>query len=222
MVNQKPAERPAIPHIPGISPADLARIEAAVFEAERGTSAEIVPVIARRSMYVRHVPVLTGLLVAVLILLPEVRTGLEMLVPNVLAQWLIEFAAVGLGFVAGWSPAIQRLLANPRDVAAAVNAKAELEFYRIGMTTTAGRTGILLFLSLAERWAVVLADEAIAGKLSPETWTQVMNLMVAGGKNGALADGLIQAVDACSKLVAPLFPRTKDDRDEIRNQLRIV
>ena len=222
MVNQTPAERPAVPEISGISRADLARIEAAVVDAERSTSAEIVPVIARRSMYVRHVPVLTGLLMAVFVLLPEVRAGLEMLVPSAWVQWLIEFALVGAGFVAGLSPFVQRLLANPRDIAAAVHAKAELEFYRTGVTATTGRTGILLFLSLAERRAVVLADEAIAGKLAPETWTQVVNLMIAGGKNGAIADGLIQSIDACGKLVAPLFPRAKDDRNEIRNQLRIV
>ena len=46
-----------------------------------------------------------------------------------------------------------------------------VELFRAGCELkTRGRTGILIYLSLGERRAEILADKAIADKVEPEVW----------------------------------------------------
>ena len=58
--------------------------------------------------------------------------------------------------------------------AARVRARAEACFKIGAERRTHGRTGILIYVSLAEHRAEIVADAAIAGKVSPEVWGEAM------------------------------------------------
>ena len=87
------------------------------------------------------------------------------------------------------------------------------------MSQTQGRTGILLFVSLMEQRAVVLADRAIAEHLDAKVWQELIDLMIEGVKRGDLATGLTQAIQRCGELLTSHFPLADDDVNELRDHL---
>lgn len=112
-----------------------------------------------------------------------------------------------------------RLFASAADLDGQVHYRAFEEFHKAGLTNTAGRTGILIFLSLEERRVVVLADQAIAAKLPPETWHGVVATITDSIRQGQLVRGLCDAISDCAELLAPHFPRAMDDVNELKDSL---
>ena len=100
-----------------------------------------------------------------------------------------------------------------------VDLRAQVEFYELEMSHTQGRTGILLFVSLMEHRAVVLADRSIAEHLDAEIWQELIDLMIEGVKRDDLATGLSQAIQRCGELLSPHFPLADDDVNELRDHL---
>jgi len=84
---------------------------------------------------------------------------------------------------------------------------------------TAGRTGILIYLSMAERRAEIIGDEAITKVTTPETWGEAMTALLVDVKEGRVADGIVAAVERVGMVLAEHFPRTADDINEIPDKL---
>jgi len=80
---------------------------------------------------------------------------------------------------------------------------------------TAGKTGILIYLSLAERRAEIIGDEAITSVTTPETWGEAMHALLADVREGRVADGMVAAIEQIGVVLAEHFPRAADDRNEI-------
>lgn len=102
-----------------------------------------------------------------------------------------------------------------------VDVRAELEFYRHYQNRTQGHTAILLFVSMLEHRAVVLADKAIASKLPPETWDEVVRLMTSELKHKDLTSGMIKAVQKSAQILSQHFPAHPENKNELGNQLVI-
>ena len=84
---------------------------------------------------------------------------------------------------------------------------------------THGRTGIVIYLSMQEHRAEIVADEAIAGKVEPETWGEAMAAMLAHLKEGRTAEGMVAAVEKVGAVLAEHFPRHEDDQNELPDRL---
>ena len=84
---------------------------------------------------------------------------------------------------------------------------------------THGRTGILIYLSMAEHRAEIVADEAIASKVDAEVWGDALAAMLIELKAGRMADGLIAAVGKVGIILAAHFPRGADDQNELPDRL---
>lgn len=208
-----------------LKPEGALLIEEAVKAAERTTAGEIVPVIVRRSSGISHVPfMLGGTLLSMLLALDIVALELQIFDRNIL--WLslgVAFIPI-FTFILGACDSVQRLVLNvfsKDDLVQQVNLRAETIFFESGMTHTKHATGILLFVSLMERRAVVLADKAIAEVLPKDTWDHVVHLLIEGAKNRDLAQGFIEAVKLCSIILKDKFPIRTDDIDELKNTLII-
>ncbi|MCH8890414.1 MAG: hypothetical protein IH827_04975 [Myxococcales bacterium] len=132
---------------------------------------------------------------------------------------LIGLLAGGLALGLSRLDAVQRMLTPRIDQMRQVDLRAQIEFYEIEMTQTQDRTGILLFVSLLEHRAVVLADRSIAEKLDAKIWQELVDLMIQGVKRGDLAAGMTQAIQRCGELLSPHFPIADDDINELRNHL---
>jgi len=84
---------------------------------------------------------------------------------------------------------------------------------------TVGRTGVLIYLSMGERRAEIIGDEAITAVTTPETWGEAMVALITDVKAGRPADGIAAAVGIVGKVLAEHFPKTGDDVNEIPDKL---
>lgn len=84
---------------------------------------------------------------------------------------------------------------------------------------THGRTGIVIYLSMREHRAEIVADEAIVAKVVPETWGDAMAAMLAELKQGRVAEGMVAAVERVGAVLAEHFPRHEDDQNELPDRL---
>lgn len=203
-----------------LSEKDFERVSFAVARAEHSTTGEIVPMIVRKSSATGHVI----LLLTLFFLVSALTMGVDELeaLDEVDSHWVILGMALisfGLGWLLAQFSALQRWLTIPADLQAEVELRAELEFYRKGLHSTHGKTGVLLFVSLMERRAVVLADEAIAKKLPQNSWNEICQIMIQGIKQGKPADGMISAIQRSGELLSHEFPLTGENPNELSNQL---
>jgi putative membrane protein len=84
---------------------------------------------------------------------------------------------------------------------------------------TAGRTGILIYLSMAERRAEIIGDEAITKVTTPETWGEAMAALLVEVREGRVADGICAAIADVGTVLSEHFPRSAEDTNEIPDKL---
>lgn len=100
-----------------------------------------------------------------------------------------------------------------------VRSRAATSF-RIGAERrTLGRTGVLIYLSLAERRAEIVTDEAIARQVEPEVWGAAMASLIGEIRAGRAGKGLVLAVEAVGAVLARHFPRAENDINELPDRL---
>src|SRR6185295_9285374 len=120
--------------------------------------------------------------------------------------------------VALWRPLRMRLVpvAVRRRQASRL---AREQFHALGLDRTRGRTGILLFVSVAERYVEILADRAIDEKVPAGTWKEIVAAFTRQVRGGKIADGFVGALTACGTLLVSHFPRAADDQNELPDVL---
>ncbi|MBN23282.1 MAG: hypothetical protein CL678_18500 [Bdellovibrionaceae bacterium] len=200
---------------------DLTRIRDAVKKAERGTSAELVPMIVRRSSTVGHVFPLIFLFLLSLYLYVH-QECVDMLEWNVWILDSIALVMVGV-FAFGLSRLhwFQRFLVTPGDQESQVEQRALSEFLKTQTNHTDGSTGVLLFISLLEKKAVVLADVAIDRKVEKGAWESVIASLTDGVRSKDLCGGICAALEKCGELLDASFPIQADDQNELSDELII-
>jgi putative membrane protein len=120
---------------------------------------------------------------------------------------------------AGLVPAWRMLLVPERVKRARAAARAHEQFLAHNLHATASRTGVLLFVSLAERHAEIVADTGIDAKVAPNFWQGIVDRLTAEIADGRLAEGLILAIEASGAALAEHFPRNPDDVNELPDKL---
>ncbi len=218
-----------------VSTADHDIVTAAVAAAEAHTSGEIVTVIAAKSNDYDDVALVWASIIAfvamsVIALFPEFYRGLydrltggwgHDLTAN---QWLGTVIAVGvlkwigMWLILLWRPL--RLALTPRTILAQrVRARA-IDLFKVGTEgKTTGRTGVLLYVSLKEHRADIVADEAIAAKVSPEVWGDAMAALIERVRAGQPGEGMAEAVRQMGIVLAEHFPRGSENPNELPDRL---
>jgi putative membrane protein len=203
---------------------EIARITAAVREAESKTSGEIIPMIVSRSAAVGHVPYQCFLLILSSSLLLLLGWPSWWAWPHtwqagaLIGLTLVSFAA---GFVLARIQFVQRWLVPDADEEAQVWRRAQAEWAQHKMEVTKSRSGILLFVSVLERRAVILADEGIAKRYDPATWQEVVSLLTGHLRRGEWAIGFERAIERCGEILATHLPSSADNPNEYRDELII-
>ncbi|WP_380872338.1 hypothetical protein ACFB49_32860 [Sphingomonas sp. DBB INV C78] len=87
---------------------------------------------------------------------------------------------------------------------------------------TKSRTGVLLYLSLAERRAEIVADEAVHKRVSPTVWGDAMVLLIDAVRANRATEGMVAAIDSIGDILAKEFPYTGTDPAELPNHLIVV
>jgi putative membrane protein len=204
---------------------DLDRIAAAVNEAERKTSGEIVPYVVERSDDYDEAVWRGGFLCAMIPLsvFLVARLFTNQWLPSTITIILSTFVAAGVGlFLVKFIPSINLLFAGSDDIEKRVSQRAREAFLAEEVFKTRDRTGILIFLSLLEKRVVVLGDAGINAKMEESEWKEIVKLIVDGIHNGKPAEGLIDAIQQCGKLLQAHGVEVRtDDKDELSNALRM-
>ena len=84
---------------------------------------------------------------------------------------------------------------------------------------TVGRTGVLIYLSMGEHRAEIVADEAITKVTTPDTWGEAMAALLVEVKAGRIAEGMAAAIERVGVVLAEYFPRSSADTNEIPDKL---
>lgn len=199
-----------------IADSDKQRIAEAIRQAEARTSGELITVIAREADDYYYIPTLWAALTA--LALPAFVTVLA------LQHTLLDSygAQVTLFLLAGLLFRIPAL--KYRVVPGAVKRQraarlAREQFLMQNLHHTEGRTGIMLFVSVAERYVEIIADKGINDVVEAGTWEQVVAAFVARVKQGRIADGFVDAIEACGEQLARHFPIQEGDRNELPDHL---
>lgn len=218
-----------------MSDSDRERVSAAVAAAESASAGEIVTILAQRSDDYADVALAWSAFVGLLALtalmaLPDFYLGIY---ERITGCWVHEWTpravfgvallvttlkVAGMWLILLWRPL--RLWLTPAPIRHRRVRGRAVNAFKIGAERrTHGRTGILIYLSLAEHRAEIVADEAIASKVAPEVWGDAMAAMLAELKQDHLADGLIAAIAKVGAVLAEHFPRAEDDQNELPDRL---
>lgn len=207
---------------------ELDKIKKAVSEAEERTSGEIVPFIVQRSdrydVTLWRGAVLLAILsmcVAGLVRVFYDGWGYNWLYSAQGMAFLVVCAGVLGGILGGYVPYFKRLLAGEGLLARTVHNRAMRAFVEEEVFNTRDRTGILLFISMLEHRIEVLGDEGINRKVSADDWTEVVASIRNGIKQNKVADGMVEAIEICGRLLERRGVEIQDDdTDELSNEVR--
>ncbi len=184
---------------------------------ERTTSAELVITVRPRSDPYWHVSVLVGAVAALIVLALLLYTEPEFDLP----WFLVCPALVGpaFGVAARW-PRAQRALTTTAQRERRALAAARATFVEHGVADTRARTGVLLYISLAERTAVVIADLAVRRAVPPDSWARALAALQLPLAAGAPATALIAPIIALGDLCGEVLPRLDDDINELADEVQ--
>ncbi|MGZ8284548.1 MAG: TPM domain-containing protein [Allosphingosinicella sp.] len=221
--------------MPRFSEADHALVTEAVAKAERSSDGEIVTIVAPRSDAFHdvglHYAVLAMLLVPTIgAVLPQAwidwalasvfgwnaSLSFRLLMLLLVVTMAIVFLLVR--FACAWMPL--RMALTPASTKTRRVRRRAVELFRAGTEKrTKGRTGILLYLSLLEHRAEIVADKAIHGRVEPEVWGEAMAALVDGVKAGRPGEGMALAVEKIGEVLARCLPPTLDNPNELPDRL---
>ena len=100
-----------------------------------------------------------------------------------------------------------------------VRRRAVTVFRAAAERRTEGRTGILIYLSMGERRAEIVADEAILKVTDEHTWGEAMAALLVEVRAGRPADGIVAAIERVGAVLAEHFPHSEGDVNEIPDKL---
>jgi putative membrane protein len=201
--------------MPFLTDEDRQKIASAIAEAERRTSGELVAVVAQSAGDYRHVPLLWPALAA--LLLPALLLTIE---PG-MSAWTLYLAQAGAFLVLALLAHLPVRMALVPDWMKRRRASrlAREQFFERGLHLTRARTGVLIFVAVAEHHVEILADEGINALVPPGTWDKAVADFVERVRAGRIADGFLATIEAVGTRLAEHFPRAADDRDELPNRL---
>ncbi|MES2035244.1 MAG: TPM domain-containing protein [Pseudomonadota bacterium] len=222
---------------------DHDRIAAAVAAAEANTSGEIYCVMAPAVSEYRETPLAWAAAAALLLPALALLLGFEpQMLSRLFGGWEVGHAAAtdhtiftALAIYVGLQaavfviavlvvsiPPVRRAL-TPRSLKAERVHRAAMEqFLSKGLQNTRERTGVLLFASLAEHRAEVVADEGIYAVAPHAVWDEVVALLIAGLKRKDPAGGFEAAVKRSGEILAQYVPPRADNPNELPDRLVIL
>jgi putative membrane protein len=202
-----------------LSDQDRDRIIEAVRQAEASTAGEIVVVIDRAAGAYRSAPLVLALALVLVLPWPFLRlttwsaetiyaiqlvaAAVSVLVLSIKGRWRLKL--------------VPRMLMRQR-----AHEAAQREFIARGLTATRERTGVLIYVAMAEHYAEVIADTGISDRVDAEIWRGILTTLVEHLRRGDIADGLVQATQAVGAVLAQHAPPRADDVDELPNNLIVI
>ena len=189
----------------------------AVREVEASTSAELMVAVRARSGSYLHADLIAGIVVGLaalaFLLFSQREFGL--------LAFIVDTVVAGLlgGLIASRFPGLRRLLTRPAVRRRLAETAASRVFLEKRVHGTTGRTGFLLYVSVLEREAVVVADLGLEPLAATEPWRRAIGAIEAGVREGEDGVRIAEKVRALAHVCGPMLPRAHDDVDELANEV---
>jgi putative membrane protein len=189
-------------------------IAEAIRAAESRTSGELVAVIAHNSDDYFYIPMLWAALSA--LILPGALLWFDITSASLELMQVATFVVAAMVFRLPWLK--MRLIPRyVRQRRAALLAREQ--FLLQNLHHTEQRNGILLFVSVAERYVELIADKGIHEVVPLGTWDTVVQQFIEHVHRHQIETGFITAIEQCSEILAQHFPISDKDSNELPNHL---
>ena len=192
-------------------------VAAAIHEAEQRTCGQIVCVLAHASSAYAHVPILWSSLLALFTPWPLIYFT-QWSVQRIFLAQLVVFLVAALAF--SWAP-LRILLVPPAIKRARAHRAALEQFVLRGVSRTRNRCGVLIFVSFAEHYARIIADEGVAQKVRAAEWQAAIDALTMHIRDRRIAAGFIAAIERCGAILAQHAP-PDGSANELPNRLYVV
>ena len=204
-----------------LSQSEHARLAEVIRQAERKTSGEIFCVLCRSSddyfLPASFVLACMSILSTVLV---GVYAHLMWIALDALTLLACQIAALALGLaIIRIKPGLRPWLLPKSLCYRRAHGNALRQFLAHNIHATQDRTGILIFVSLAERYAEIIADTGISEKVGQDEWNTIVGSMTEKIAAGQVADALEGAAQRAGALLAEHFPPSDDTRNELSDHV---
>lgn len=199
-----------------VSEADKQRIETAISRAEARTRGEFVTIVAQVADDYLYISVLWAALLALVVPGAAAFIPWPSLHAHTYAAQILVFliAAVALR----WRPLM--MLTIPRSLKRRrAQRLAREQFFAHNLHHTREGTGVLLFVSVAERYVEIIADRGICDAVDEKVWQEIVAVFVECVRDGRVADGFVEAIGRCGDQLATHFPIRDGDENELTDHL---
>jgi len=201
--------------------AERDKVTQAVKKAELQTSGEIVPMIVSYSYHYPRAIFLATILYSLVV---------SYVLAHVLARYLwldffnihyYFFLFVPLFFIFFWLvskyPRLARLFIAREEMAAEVEEEATKSFFTERLYETREHNGILLFISVFEKKAWILADRGINERIDQRAWQEIVDTLTGEIRRNNRGDGISVAIERIGAILKDHFPYQRNDTDELHN-----
>jgi putative membrane protein len=188
------------------------RVTEAVVRLESQTAAEVVVVVSRTSASWRAIDLAVGAATGFGVLLVALFHPMPIPVVAIPLDVVLGFAA-GMAACAGLSP-LKRALVGKARAREQVRTMARAAFVERGISKTAGRTGLLVYVSTFERLVEVVADISIADASFADQREALRSCLTGG----ADFEAFVVALCALGPPLARSLPRSPDDVNELPDE----
>lgn len=205
---------------------DAQEISEAIIAQEKHTSGEIVAVLASQSGSYRLLPLFVAAFIAlliplILIYLPRFTEG-QFLIWSAEKIYFIQLLCfVVIALLLSFRPFRYWIVPSSLKKKWA-HAHALEQFAAQEMHTTSGRTGIMIFVSVAEHHAEVIGDMGIYEKIPAEDWEALVKQLALDIKNKNPKKGFITAINQSGAWLSEHFPPGSEPLDELVNHLIVI
>lgn len=204
-----------------LTAAEQQQVTDTVKKAELKTSGEIVPMIVSRSHDYPRATLTASLFFSlpVTFLTTQLLSHLFWVNPENIYFFFTLFIPIFIisHLLAGKYPAMTRLFISADELNREVEEEAIKSFFQERLYETKENNGILIFISVFEKKAWILADHGIDQKIAPHIWNEVITDLTRNIRDNNRCLGLCQAVSRVGDILTSHFPHQKDDTDELHN-----
>ena len=199
-----------------LTEADKSLVSEAIKQAESRTSGELVTVITRASDDYWFIPTLWATLIALAVPAGVLLVGTWM---DSMSLFSIQ-AAVFMGLALLFRVPMLKHAMVPKGIKhLRASRVAREQFFLQGLQNTEGRTGVLIFVSVAERYVEVIADKGINDVVPAGTWDKVVSDFITQVRAGQYTQGFITTIENCGEILAEHFPAKVENINELPNHL---
>ncbi|MCU0822307.1 MAG: hypothetical protein MUC95_07535 [Spirochaetes bacterium] len=207
--------------------AELETISSAIKDAEKRTGGELVLRIDTKSDDYSESYWKSGALFLVLYLLAAVLVHMYRPEIQLLNNTYTLLTGAALFFLTGTAAAVlippyRRLITGRDAMRYYVDLKAHEAFLHEEVFNTKLRTGILIYLSLFEKTAVIIGDSGINSKVKQEEWETIASSIASGIKDNRKAEAITRSIKMCGDLLVKSGVQKEiGDTNELSNDIRI-